>query len=115
MVNRIFSYSDGAFYDMMVNGLFTLVQGHVIPALSSTPAFAGPYSPLHTTTGLSSCAQREKCFFPERPGQPECEYYKKTGNCKFGSSCKFHHPPDWVPPNSNCSFSPLGLPLRPVC
>nr|GMD23593.1 zinc finger CCCH domain-containing protein 32-like isoform X1 [Ipomoea batatas] len=88
-------------------------SGHVIPALSSTPAFAGPYSPLHTTTGLSSCAQREKCFFPERPGQPECEYYKKTGNCKFGSSCKFHHPPDWVPPNSNCSFSPLGLPLRP--
>nr|GMD22096.1 zinc finger CCCH domain-containing protein 32-like [Ipomoea batatas] len=64
---------------------------------------------------ISGCAQREKCFFPERPGQPECEYYKKTGNCKFGSSCKFHHPPDWVPPNSNCSFSPLGLPLRPVC
>nr|GFC72285.1 zinc finger CCCH domain-containing protein 33 [Tanacetum cinerariifolium] len=32
--------------------------------------------------------------YPERPGQPECEYYLKTGTCKFGPTCKFHHPRD---------------------
>lgn len=31
---------------------------------------------------------------PERPGEPECPYYMKTGICKFGSKCKFHHPKD---------------------
>ncbi|KAJ0977323.1 hypothetical protein J5N97_012797 [Dioscorea zingiberensis] len=30
--------------------------------------------------------------FPDRPGQPECQYFMKTGSCKFKSSCKFHHP-----------------------
>ncbi|KAE9455253.1 hypothetical protein C3L33_12857, partial [Rhododendron williamsianum] len=36
--------------------------------------------------------------FPERVGQPvcqgekECSYYLKTGQCKFGVTCKFHHP-----------------------
>ncbi|KAL5983876.1 hypothetical protein ACLOJK_017972 [Asimina triloba] len=36
--------------------------------------------------------------YPERVGQPvcqgekECSYYVKTGHCKFGVTCKFHHP-----------------------
>ncbi|KAG6525920.1 zinc finger CCCH domain-containing protein 63-like isoform X1 [Zingiber officinale] len=30
--------------------------------------------------------------FPERPDQPKCQFYMKTGSCKFGSSCKYHHP-----------------------
>lgn len=34
---------------------------------------------------------------PERPGEPECPYYMKTGICKFGSKCKFHHPKDRLP------------------
>ncbi|XP_010439702.1 PREDICTED: probable WRKY transcription factor 19 [Camelina sativa] len=29
---------------------------------------------------------------PERPNQPECQDYMKTGDCKFGYVCKFHHP-----------------------
>ncbi|XP_017980656.1 PREDICTED: zinc finger CCCH domain-containing protein 37 isoform X2 [Theobroma cacao] len=32
--------------------------------------------------------------YPQRPGQTECEYYMKTGDCKFGDRCKFHHPID---------------------
>ena len=32
--------------------------------------------------------------FPSRPGQAVCEFYMKTGRCKFGPSCKFHHPED---------------------
>ncbi|RRT85280.1 hypothetical protein B296_00010662 [Ensete ventricosum] len=53
-------------------------------------------------------------IFPERPGQPECQFYMKTGDCKFGAVCKFHHPKERLVPVPNCVLSPLGLPLRPV-
>ncbi|XP_030488317.1 zinc finger CCCH domain-containing protein 37 isoform X1 [Cannabis sativa] len=32
--------------------------------------------------------------YPQRPGQMECDHYMKTGECKFGERCKFHHPID---------------------
>lgn len=32
-------------------------------------------------------------IFPNRPGRDACEFYMKTGRCKFGETCKFHHPP----------------------
>lgn len=53
--------------------------------------------------------------FPEREGQPECQYYLKTGDCRFGAACKFHHPKDWAPTASpsSCMLSIVGLPLRP--
>lgn len=25
-------------------------------------------------------------------GEQECSYYVRTGHCKFGATCKFHHP-----------------------
>ncbi|XP_051116159.1 zinc finger CCCH domain-containing protein ZFN-like [Andrographis paniculata] len=56
--------------------------------------------------------QRENVF-PERPGQPECQFYMKTGDCKFGAVCKFHHPRERLIPVPDCPLSPLGLPLRP--
>ncbi|KAF3670997.1 putative zinc finger CCCH domain-containing protein 37-like isoform X2 [Capsicum annuum] len=31
---------------------------------------------------------------PERPSEPSCTFYLKTGTCKFGVTCKFHHPRD---------------------
>ncbi|GJN16933.1 hypothetical protein PR202_gb03962 [Eleusine coracana subsp. coracana] len=52
--------------------------------------------------------------FPERPDQPECQYYMKTGDCKFGAVCKFHHPRVRTMPAPDCVLSPMGLPLRPV-
>lgn len=57
--------------------------------------------------------QRENVF-PERPGQPECQFYMKTGDCKFGAVCKFHHPRERLIPAPDCLLSPMGLPLRPV-
>lgn len=57
--------------------------------------------------------QRENVF-PERPGQPECQFYMKTGDCKFGSVCRFHHPRERLIPPPDCMLSPIGLPLRPV-
>lgn len=52
--------------------------------------------------------------FPERPGEPECSYFLKTGDCKFKSNCKFHHPKNRIARLPPCNLSDKGLPLRPV-
>lgn len=52
--------------------------------------------------------------FPERPGQPVCSYFLRTGDCKYKSACRFHHPKDWVRKTDTCALSEKGLPLRPV-
>ncbi len=31
--------------------------------------------------------------FPVRPNAVDCEFYVKTGKCKYGETCKFNHPP----------------------
>ncbi|KAK6924731.1 Zinc finger, CCCH-type [Dillenia turbinata] len=51
--------------------------------------------------------------FPERPGQPECSYFLKTGDCKYRSGCKFHHPKNRIAQSNPCVLSDKGLPLRP--
>ncbi|XP_074326374.1 uncharacterized protein LOC141664343 isoform X2 [Apium graveolens] len=48
--------------------------------------------------------------FPERPGQPECSFYLKTGDCKYRATCKFHHPKTR---KTTFTLSDRGLPLRP--
>ncbi|KAG0454857.1 hypothetical protein HPP92_024149 [Vanilla planifolia] len=35
-----------------------------------------------------------QAIYPQRPGEIECDYYMKTGHCKFAERCKFHHPID---------------------
>ncbi|XP_040370021.1 probable disease resistance protein At5g66900 isoform X2 [Rosa chinensis] len=52
---------------------------------------------------IKETLQRESVF-PKRPGQPECLFYMRTGDCKFGVDCRYHHP--------DCVFSPTGLPLQ---
>ncbi|KAH9602555.1 hypothetical protein KSS87_010635 [Heliosperma pusillum] len=47
--------------------------------------------------------------YPQRPGQTECDFYMKTGVCKYGESCKFHHPIDRSAP---VKFTLAGLPRR---
>ncbi|GAB4848039.1 hypothetical protein Ancab_002699 [Ancistrocladus abbreviatus] len=51
--------------------------------------------------------------FPERPGQPECDYYMKTGNCKYKSACHYHHPTNRASKSPPCALNEKGLPLRP--
>ncbi|XP_073315066.1 zinc finger CCCH domain-containing protein ZFN-like [Primulina huaijiensis] len=65
------------------------------------------------TLQLGQYAFQRDNVFPERPGQPECQFYMKTGDCKFGAVCKFHHPTERFVPFPDCVLSPLGLPLRP--
>ncbi|KAK9053313.1 hypothetical protein SSX86_029946 [Deinandra increscens subsp. villosa] len=30
--------------------------------------------------------------YPDRPGEPDCIYYLRTGICGYGDNCKFNHP-----------------------
>ncbi|XP_068326118.1 zinc finger CCCH domain-containing protein 58-like [Pyrus communis] len=80
----------------------------------SAPAFTGMYQPmpLASSLGLPTTSQKEQ-IFPERPGQPECQYYMRTGDCKFGSSCRYHHPPEVVQSKTTVLLSSSGLPSRP--
>ena len=51
---------------------------------------------------LSTCGEVQHAeAFPKRPDQPVCHYYMRTGTCKFGAACRFHHP---VPPSSGYSI-----------
>ncbi|KAJ6719727.1 ZINC FINGER CCCH DOMAIN-CONTAINING PROTEIN 58 [Salix purpurea] len=84
----------------------------ISPLSPSAPAYTGAYQSIPTAKGPSSSSQKEH-LFPERPGQPDCQYYMKTGDCKFRSSCKYHHPPELVASKTNVVLSPMGLPLRP--
>ncbi|WVZ03805.1 hypothetical protein V8G54_024611 [Vigna mungo] len=55
-------------------------------------------------------------IYPQRPGQIECDFYMKTGDCKFGERCKYHHPIDRSAPSlskqASVKLTPAGLPRR---
>ncbi|KAL8461780.1 hypothetical protein ACS0TY_032215 [Phlomoides rotata] len=86
--------------------------GGVAPTASLLPTF----DPRLTQSALGLAPT----IFPQRPGQQECDYYMKTGICKFGNNCKFHHPIDRSAPNASATESPhqnvkltlAGLPRR---
>ncbi|KAL6500373.1 hypothetical protein OROHE_025739 [Orobanche hederae] len=80
---------------------------------SPAPAYTGAYPQLPSPAGPSSGSVMKGPKFPERPGQPDCKYYMRTGDCRYGASCRYNHPPDWIVAKSNCVLSPFGLPLRP--
>jgi hypothetical protein len=42
------------------------------------------------------------------------QYYLKTGTCKFGATCRFHHPKDKAGVAGRVALNILGYPLRPV-
>ncbi|KAL4193463.1 hypothetical protein AMTRI_Chr06g199490 [Amborella trichopoda] len=90
-----------------------VLESHYHPPPRSAPVYHQP----NTNNSNSSTNQQQVAVddvFPERPGEPNCQYYMKTGDCKFRSSCRYNHPKDRVPTSSPmCSFSPMGLPLRP--
>ncbi|KAK4484962.1 hypothetical protein RD792_007568 [Penstemon davidsonii] len=85
--------------------------GVIAPAAS----LLSTYDPrlTHTTLGYGPT------IYPQRPGQQECDYYMKTGICKFADSCKFHHPIDRSAPTAatesllqTVKLTLAGLPRR---
>ncbi|XVE90560.1 hypothetical protein DITRI_Ditri20bG0087600 [Diplodiscus trichospermus] len=81
---------------------------------SATPGSQASFSQFRSgSVPVGFYALQRENVFPERPGQPECQFYMKTGDCKFGAVCRFHHPRERVLPAPDCLLSPIGLPLRP--
>ena len=51
--------------------------------------------------------------FPQRPGAPICDFYQKTGFCKYHERCRYHHPAECA-----VRLNEDGLPVRagdPIC
>ncbi|XP_035821565.1 zinc finger CCCH domain-containing protein 12 isoform X2 [Zea mays] len=80
-------------------------------ASTGNQGMLSPYRP--SSFPVPQYALQRENVFPERPDEPECQYYMKTGDCKFGAVCKFHHPRVRSLPPPDCVLSPMGLPLRP--
>ncbi|KMZ60839.1 Zinc finger CCCH domain-containing protein ZFN-like [Zostera marina] len=97
-----------------------LPQGMMqVPGWNSYPgqfgSFSSPENNQQQTVGND---QSRDGIFPERPGEPECVFYMKTGDCKYGATCKFHHPRERLYSLPDCDLNPIGLPLRsgePLC
>ncbi|KAI7733902.1 hypothetical protein M8C21_031929 [Ambrosia artemisiifolia] len=87
----------------------SLIYGSSNQNEAANEALQGTYASYRT----GYYALPSENVFPERPGQPECQFYMKTGDCKFGAVCRFHHPRERILPVPDCALSPMGLPLRP--
>lgn len=84
----------------------------VYSTVQQKPDLAAGMQSVNSRASILPMACKENNF-PERVGQPDCHYYLKTGDCKFGASCKFHHPKDKATSPLACTLSIIGLPLRP--
>ncbi|XP_071725784.1 zinc finger CCCH domain-containing protein 37 [Rutidosis leptorrhynchoides] len=68
------------------------------PVVPLNIGYANPTHPVLQTTVDPRIAHPTLALgptiHPQRPGQPECDYYMKSGECMFGERCRFHHPLD---------------------
>ncbi|GBG77606.1 hypothetical protein CBR_g24052 [Chara braunii] len=94
------------------------------PIAMPTQGMLGVELPMNPQGGLGLSyggAPAVAASYPERPGQPECQFFLRNGECKFGASCKFHHPrkgavqPVALPiaPPPGVKLTKAGLPRRP--
>jgi len=71
--------------------------GQVLPANAVLMNVGGVGGPLTCTvlnadgSGLNEMQQVVQ-LLPQRPGQPDCIYFLRNGRCKYGATCKYHHP-----------------------
>nr|TKR74498.1 enhancer of AG-4 1 family protein [Populus alba] len=96
--------------------------GHPIVAPSLANLNFGVFNPAasiyQTIDSRLSMLGVGPTFYPQRPGQTECDFYMKTGECKFGERCKFHHPIDRSAPTEKqiqqqtVKLTLAGLPRR---
>lgn len=82
-------------------------------SLPTPPAFAMNNPPNESNFYSHHRQQMPIDEYPERPGQPECSYFLKTGDCKYKSNCRYHHPKARISKPASCPLSEKGLPLRP--
>ena len=65
-------------------------------AAAAVPATPPPPAPVFRPT------------YPRRPGALPCDFFVKTGHCRFADGCRFDHPPE-----HSVARTPGGHPLRP--
>lgn len=54
--------------------------------------------------------------YPQRLGEPDCRDFLRTGRCKYGDSCKYHHPIGGAKISSDPSEPPFPIrPNEPPC
>jgi len=54
--------------------------------------------------------------YPQRDGEPDCRDYLRTGRCKYGESCKYHHPVGGAKTPSDPREPPFPIrPNEPPC
>lgn len=47
---------------------------------------------LRVTDGPDKGSNTAQNVYPDRPGEPDCSYYMRTGTCAYGSNCRYNHP-----------------------
>ena len=78
-------------------------SGQEVGQQFAAPLFMGlPFGQLHQ--------------YPIRPGQPNCNFYMRTGSCAFGPTCKFNHPlPQLKEVGRPFNACQNGLIMLPLC
>ncbi len=71
-------------------GSGSLLSGHIVfVTTNSSPAIITTDVSSHSMTSSTSVQ-----VLPQRPNEPNCIYFLRNGKCKYGATCKFHHPLD---------------------
>ncbi|XP_062202255.1 zinc finger CCCH domain-containing protein 65-like isoform X2 [Phragmites australis] len=68
--------------------------------------------PMYKAADVPGHQQVSTDEYPERPGQPECQHFVRSGFCKYKMKCRYHHPRSRLPAPLT-GLSPLGLPIKP--
>ena len=51
----------------------------------------------------------ESTDLPIRPGVQECSFFMKTGVCKYGETCRWHHPPEKQADMGRAAYARLSM------
>ncbi|XP_037405903.1 zinc finger CCCH domain-containing protein 8-like isoform X5 [Triticum dicoccoides] len=85
------------------------IQASVVPGEMLNPAVK--FLPSFDFRVTHVPIEPEPITYPQRPGETVCDFYKKTGFCKFSEKCKFHHPVDRSAPDSIAKWEPSQQPV----
>ena len=53
-------------------------------------------------------------ILPQRPDEPNCIYFLKNGRCKYGATCRYHHPLNYHDRSGRAGYEENGRPRHAV-
>lgn len=63
--------------------------------LNASPGHSGQIIALNSVdNGIGEMQTQVLQLLPQRPGEQDCIYFLRNGRCKYGATCKYHHPID---------------------